>query len=328
MLGLIPVLWGHIENYSYLDKAPRQAFSFLEEQDLKLPLFLPSASMRRKIAYFTGYSTGKISERIRVLQPEDFRELDHGYILFPEEEFIDIPETWVHMGSFGPLGFPRLSIFRALDESIAQNELNKALTLLRTNGNGSAYTTAYQALINLGRECDAYSYWIQGQQLPESAHGFIAVNPESACFLTSEAFNLLEDQAVWQSLYNGYFYRESMDAANIQDPVLRVAHKYLYYSDPRIFDIELDLDPSTLYYYSVSIQSISPVWTLYYSLNSQEQYLQVRSFSNWSDVAILFSTPKSDGELIHANLSPVLFDHFENVFLRNPKLINISPDHE
>ena len=84
----------------------------------------------------------------------------------------------------------------------------------------------------------------------------------------------------------------------------------------RTTGVTVDLQPRTLYIYSIDVMTSSPTATLFWRMEENENYFEMRSYPQWTTVAILILTP--DWETPKpVTFFPVLFDHLDIVSLRN-----------
>lgn len=324
ILALIPSMWARVEPERSRNQAVRQAFQVLEAAP-EYPIYiLNDRRVLNQFEYLSNYS-GKYSvssESIHVIGAEEIDIVDDGYLVYWDDYLDSAPATWWKTGVFGDLGQPRLMLARTLAPDEAEKQMGQAITELAKAETSENYLALYAAALNNDELCLAYDSWIKARELQADDWAYIPVGLEvfKECFTVNENENLIGSPPF--PIHGGYTQPLLMTEPDDPNWELRVSKKYKFFDDPRTFDIGLTLDTGAIYLYSVTVQNREPVMLLYWGSQDAEGYLSVGRFPEWTEKAILLSSP-SRGLSLEISLSPVLFDNYGDVYIRDVQFIPV-----
>lgn len=310
-LATLPHSWNRRNEHKYLIQAPAEALSYLSEQNIQLPIYVTNDETFRMVSLLSKMDN--VSEnfkengvRLDEIRAERASQIEEGLILGLENELDSPPPTWLRLGAFGPLGKPRVAVYRVLSQKSAQQ------ISVRVD---KSTDEAYGALINLGSFCEAYVAWAKPSQTDIEKLNFIPYNPVSNCILRRS--NLVElDDLIKPENIQGYITFPDLPQPAEELTQLDMRQISLPIYDKRTSRVEVLLQPNTLYLYSIEVKSPSPIATLYWSVDGQENYLEMKTYKEWSLVSILILTPNwATAKLV--SFSPVIFDHLDTVSIRN-----------
>lgn len=217
---------------------------------------------------------------ISVVDAGEFSSTSADWLLIWNSDFTSQPQGWRWLAAFGLAGPQQLHLFERSSASLY---------------------------------CDEFSQLIQAQRDPAEGLELLPVDlAELAnCSSSLELVDRIE-QLIAQRSDTAYLQPRWVEA----DAYLSASQKYTHRLDPAPFQFILDLEPSSAYLYSVEVQALEPVSLLYWGSETEEGVLGGGTFPEWQRFTVLLLTPgwASPQTL---NFSPVLFDHYGEVLLRD-----------
>ncbi len=318
LLATLPHSRAKSNEHRYLMEAPAKALTYINEQELSLPIYTVNAGAYRStnmLIKMDGVREALAEKGISLISisGEQANQVQEGYILSFENE-LDSPQgNWLRMGSFGPLGKPRVVVYRVLPASEAEQFSIPTEEETLSSSQASSWDE-YGYLINRGLLCDAYTAW-SGDTWTSDVR-VIPYNSQSDCLITHT--NLVELSDLKQSSnIQGYITFTNPPQPAFGEPEqIDMIQVTLPIYDMRTSSVNVPLQPNTLYLYLVEVKSPSPTITLYWNVADQEDYSEMKTYAEWSTVAMLILTPDWDTPNA-VSFSPVLFDHIDVVSVRN-----------
>jgi len=309
ILATLPFSWNRRNNYYYLNEAPEQALAFIREHRLSLPIYTLSEETNHRISYLSKMERFDQSSdvAINLISMQETDQVQGGLILIFEDELTAAPpETWWRVGSFGTLGTPRILIYEVQTQAKANESL---LGIEIENKN---FVNLPGALINAGLFCKGYAAWKELAEVDSTDIRFVPYSVQSECETRGENSVDIKDLTQRNNI-QGYIYFPTQSE---ESESLNIAQVTLPIYDMRTTGVTVDLQPRTLYIYSIDVMTSSPTATLFWRMEENENYFEMRSYPQWTTVAILILTP--DWETPKpVTFFPVLFDHLDIVSLRN-----------
>ena len=289
-------------------EAGYQAFNIIDENipGIKINILL-DRQIRKQFAFLSQYSLPRSS--LDVFGHADLEDINSGLVLFWEQDLALIPEEWILIQRFGKPGSSQLNLSWVADDSQLDHYSQE-------NPQGANFIK--QAIIRskIGDSCQYLtSLSIQGANDALTITHF----PIDLELVTACQPNLnLQDQTVllMNSLAARYLVRQYFPAADLGFEHLSVYRKYQYFRDSRVFNYTTSLDANSLYLYSVSIIAVEPVSLLYYATEDEEGAYGGGSYKEWTTHSIILATPNWDAPK-KVLLSPVIFDHYGEILIRN-----------
>jgi hypothetical protein len=157
---------------------------------------------------------------------------------------------------------------------------------------------------------------------------FIPVDVSKDCFNAENdvhpAPELPDNLGSKRYLHAGSFIRSRKLGTEGEEHVWGFHHRYPLYYDPRTFAIQVTLYPDTFYLYGVTVRSMESVMPLYWKIGAEEQFLERNAYPQWTRLGLLFATPHWDGEPQVVSISPALWDHFSDVYIKDYHLAEVS----
>lgn len=311
LLATLTHSWNRRNEYQYLIQAPAEALAYLSEQNIQLPIYVANEETYRMVSLLSKMDN--VSEifkqkgvRFNAIPSDQASQVEEGFVLGFENKLESPPPIWLRLGTFGPLGKPRVAVYRVLSQEDAQQISGQA---------DSSLDELYGSLINLGSFCEAYMAWAELSQADMEKLDFIPYNPLSNCVLRHSNLVELGDLKKTENI-QGYITFPDLPQPTEELTQLDIRQISLPIYDQRTSRVELLLQPNTLYLYSIEVKSSSPTITLYWSVDKQEDYLEMKTYKEWSSVSMLILTPKWETSRL-VSFSPVLFDHLDTVSIRN-----------
>ena len=323
-LSLLPGIWGKKLTQPYQLSNMHEIMDTLQNQYIDLPIYVNEPQLFNLLHY-----TSKFDENLQVLTFEKKTQISNGFVVVREGSLADIPSDWVYIKVVGKLGHPRLVIFRTLQADFAQTELAISVGSAEESITRFNLQRLYRAYMNVDEHCAAYYAWLRAEKSGDSdTFEYLIIEPHSACFvysknedLFSKLFQSNEGNSFSES---GVVYSNQIRVRALDDlDSVRIFHWNKFYPDSRIFDIEIILEPGKFYLYEATIRSQALVTSLYWAAGGEEFAALIDDFPEWRQVSILMATPNW-AEPTGVKLSPVLFDHFAFVDLKNAHLIEID----
>jgi len=314
LFATLPFSWQRRNEYHYLAAAPAEAWQFIQEKNDASPIYTLSPETQQRFSFLARAEPTQAGSVPQQISLEETSEIAAGYLIAFEDELPAAPRTWWQVGHFGPLGTPKVAIYRVLSLDRARQALREAQKGSLSSRDRESLYELYGSAINSGGFCEGYLAWASAVERHSTQLAFIPINPEANCFLRNDP--LMESAELQNNKIEGYIiFSNSFSTGEIPTFSFRQVTTPVY--DMRTISVNLLLKPNTLYLYSVEIQTISPTATLYWSLDGKGDYLEMRSYPDWTRLAILLVTPDWSGEAMTVSFSPALFDHLELVSLRN-----------
>ena len=233
----------------------------------------------------------RLKDELELFRPPDAPEvsvIDAGelpstsadWLLIRNADFTSQPQGWRRLAAFGLSGPQQLHLFERSSASIY---------------------------------CDEVSELIQAQRDLAEGLGLLLVDLAELenCSPSLELADRTE-QLLAQRSDTAYLQPRWVEG----EAYLVASQKYTHRLDPAPFQVILDLDPSSAYLYSVEVQAHEPVSLLYWGSATKEGVFGGGTFPEWQRFTVLLLTPgwASPQEV---NFSPVLFDHYGEVLLRD-----------
>jgi hypothetical protein len=240
------------------------------------------------------------NEELNLMDPSKTADLDFGYVLLMETDRSNADETWAEIARFGVLGKPRAIVYQVATPSTA-------LDLAQSD----AGTSLVADLINAELFCQAYATWSTSEIAQLS---FLNIAANSNCVQTGDSLVATEELQRGRNMRG--FINYELIASDGQPDQVTLSQASRPVLDMGTSGVTLNLDPNSVYLYSIDIQTEGLTGVLYYADKEDKDYLTLNTFPEWTTVAVLLKTPKWDSP--HAvYLSPAIFDHLEDVNLRN-----------
>jgi hypothetical protein len=261
--------------------AGRQAFAAIQELGAANSLaVLYDAQLRDQFVFLDSASSNKFG-RIPILNAEEMHSTDKDWAIVwnHQQDFDNANWTWVQ--SFGLAGPNQISLFEQSSEPLqACNILDQSLR-------------------------NEFPSEIEIQVIP------IDLAQIETCYPDRNLVNQTE-QLIFQTS-GGAYIQPRWSAV---DQTLATSLKYAHLLDPSIFSVQIDLAPNTAYIYSVEVRAEEPVTLLYWATKEYEGAYGGGRFSEWREFSLVLITPPWN-QAQSVNFSPVLFDHFGEVTIRN-----------
>lgn len=318
-LALLPSTWDRRNEFRYLNEAPAAALAFIRDEEIPLPIYVLNESTFDHVSYLTAMDgSGDLQEpqRITMITGDQLGQLDEGVLLTYDGDAIPISNTWWRMGAFGPLGEPRIVVYRILSEQKAEaaiKDLEKPVGLASRDAYFFSY---YGDLVNVGALCEAYASWEESVSVGSTGIETIPYDFQSDCLVLGDDLTSLAELRNAGDI-QGYVTFPGQLATLTQDPpVLTMKQISLPVFDMRTVSQDLVLEPNTLYLYTIEIQTPSPTAVLFWRDADREDYFEMKTYPEWSRVAILLFTPDW-GAPQPVAFAPALFKHLDQVNLRN-----------
>jgi len=315
LLATLPFSWQRRNEYRYLAVAPAEAWQFIQDKNDTLPVYTLSPATQQRFSFLARAEptiAGSVPQQISL---EETSEIAAGYLVAFEDELLTAPRTWWQLGHFGPLGNPKVVIYRVVSVR-AEQALREARKKLVNSQDREALFELYGSAINAGSFCEGYLAWANGIARHSTEPAFIPINPEANCFLLNKPLVQTSELQKLQNIKVEGYITYSTSFSNDEIPMFSFRQVTSPVYDMRTISVDVQLKPNTLYLYSIEIQTISPTATLYWSLGGKGDYLEMRSYPDWTRLAILLVTPDWSGEAMTVSFSPALFDHLDIVNLR------------
>jgi hypothetical protein len=310
IVSMLPYAWKKMNDFKYLTIAPIKTIAYLSKQGDTLPVYVLGNDTFNRITLLSKFSGGYLDEHsitFSEITKREIPEIVNGYILAYENEIADILKTWWKIGNFGILGKERIVIYKVISERKALNYL--------ANEDKTDQSNLFGAFINAGLFCEGYWRWLQDIAAEEGLNS-VPYNSEANCFARSPSMIELGNLYEWPNIQGYITFPGSATVGDQSAFQADISQISLPVWDKRIISIDLYLEPNSIYLYSINIKSISPTITLYWHTSSAEDYLEMRSYPEWTNVSLLIRTPNWNTSQ-PVSLSPVLFDHLDIVSLRD-----------
>lgn len=321
MFATFPYSWNRRNEYRYLIEAPASALSFIKELDESFPIYYLSEETNLQITFLANIdsiNSGGDQNTIvpNLISVDQTSKIDEGLILVYDDELASLPKTWWRMGSFGSLGVPRISVYRVLSGENAYEAFLGAEEAVGEIAQRKNSYDLYGFLINQGLFCDAYTAWKYAVLDSTVMISTAPYNTGSDCLIRRGNLVDLSDLRKSRNIQGNATFPGSQTSLGEEPASLKIAQISLPIFDKRTVSVDVILQPNTLYLYSIELITPSPTATLFWRIRGQEDYLEMKSYPDWSSVAILMLTPDWESPQ-PVSFSPVLFDHLDVVNLRN-----------
>lgn len=278
----------------------RLTLDVLTEQNPALPLYVDSQETADYFAYVAGY------ERQTAQALSNDVQVENGYIVLPYYATIEPEPQWFPLQQVGTPGQGTFWVFRALSPEKAHQVYATTRLAVEANPTADDFWQLYGAALNAGEFCEAYTAWIQYFRLTGSdAMQFIPVTPDSGCFQPKEN-SMIEDKYVNDLREYWITQQGSLWTASRQD-----SGRLILNWDSNIwtaFTREVVLDPNSVYFYEIVVQSDVPLVTLIYKVGDNINYLDARKiYKHDYTLSILIATPNWPGTSPLVTLAPIIF---------------------
>lgn len=296
VLATLPFSWAKRAQVNYLNESTLGLLG--STTDWVPPFYTLNAETNQRIRYFMqmdDINAGNLPAdgSVAVLPLEQFAELSTGTVFAFEDDPLPVPVTWWKMAGFGAPGTPRLAVYRVYDDASNSED-------------------AYGPLLNAGDFCAAYQAWTEG--ISDSAVMTTPYNPSANCLRMGENLVSLTDLTKAGNIDGYIIFSDRVPSTELS--VLNMSQSTLPIYDQRTATVRVTMQPNTLYLYSIELMAPAPTITLFWRSGQQLDYLEMKSYPEWTSVSMLLMTPNWSGPQI-VSFSPVLFDHLETVSLRN-----------
>jgi hypothetical protein len=271
--------------------AGRQAFAATKQFAAANSLaVLYDAQLRDQFVFLSSASADNLG-RIPILNADEMLATNNDWAIAwnQQQDFDSTNWTWVQ--SFGVAGPNQISLFER-----SSGALHDCRMLEQSLQTELAFVNEFQVIpIYLAQIEDCYPDQILIDQT------------EKLIFQTSGGAYI---QPKW----------------NAVDQTLATSLKYSHLLDPSIFSVKIDLAPNAAYIFSVEVLAEEPVTLLYWATDEYEGAFGGGRFVEWREFSIVLITPTWN-QAQSVNFSPVLFDHFGEVIIRNFYLqeLNVAP---
>ena len=319
-LSLLPGIWTRKEAQTYGLNEVFEIVDLVKNQYIDLPTYVNDSQLFDLLNYASAFA-----EEEQAFLFEKKTQIDNGFVVFREGSLADIPSNWVQIDVVGRLRQPRWVIYRALQPDIAQMEWETAMLSSQDNPTRDKLIRLYRAYISVGKHCEAYNVWRQGQV---ESFEYILIEPETECFTHASNRNFLSDlpRSNRGNSFSEpgvvYTHLTRVSPLNDGDGVL-IFHLHPFYPDPRVFDLEFLLEPNSFYLYEATIRSTPQVSALYWAADGGEFVALTDDFPSSRKITVLIATPNwPEPGLV--KFSPVLFDHLDFVDLKDVRLIELN----
>lgn len=284
LLAGLPFTWGHRNRYHYLYADVDGAFNYVSQIGSSLPVYVLEPQMETLSILL---SQRQAAQNELVFGVSAYDEIYTGLIL-AHDDGRGVPANWTELGKFGELGWPRAVLYslRAGDE------------------------LGFTALLNQGELCESYVAWRETMQGRGSLRTMPYWTAPVDCLVLGESLVSILDLRMSSNIQDYLSFRPS------EDDELWIYHPTLPVYDMRTITVNLPLEPNSLYLYSVEVRTVSPTAVLYWHWQGQEDYARLGSYPEWTTLSLLLMTPDWDEPQI-VSFSPVLFDHLDDVMVRN-----------
>ena len=307
LLAFLSYSWNRRNEIHYLSSAPAKALAYVYENETSLPIYAVSEETYQRLIYLSKMEDifGDNHLSLSLISMDQIDQIQEGLILmFDDELTAPPPDRLWRVGAYGDLGAQRMVLYEMRSPQKANDWLLSA-----RNADVKPIDT-YGALINAGLPCEGYQVWKDSAQVDLSNIYFTPYSVQFDCLARGENFAGFDDLSNRSNL-EGYIYfplssEDTLDMAQVTLPIY----------DMRTISVAVELQPNTLYLYSIDVKTTSSTATLYWRVGDEEDYLEMRSYPEWETVAALILTP--DWETPETvSFSPSLFDHLDVVSVRN-----------
>ncbi len=303
MIGLVFSLLLVVQNQSHrfadVSTHWRLADQWLERQVAEA-IVVDSEKQRLLLGYADEFS--KPIERLS----GDFGETITGsLVILPEEDVlrVQLPENWVRVQSFGRPETPRLTAFRVLEEPLDCNGLSQYAQQLGT-------PIAVMGCESLTAGPNLMANLIEDRALPKDS----SENPGG--LLLSELLS-----------YDGFLDSDSflwVQQRDQQGEQFGLFQKYFFFYDGRTLEFQQELEPDSLYYLHVEVQTEHPITALYLRIGDEEHSYGWVYPQEWGSYGLLIPTAGFE-EVQEAKISPVLISNHAQVEISKFGLYKLKP---
>jgi hypothetical protein len=166
-------------------------------------------------------------------------------------------------------------------------------------------------LINAGRFCQAYATWSEVDTLRIAT---LRVREDTDCLQTADNEVATEELQSGRNMRG--FINYDLIISEGQPDLVTLSQASRPIPDMGTSGVTIELEPNSVYLYSIEIQTEGLTGVLYYADKEDKDYLALDTFPKWITVAVLVKTP--NWETSHSvYLSPAIFEHLEDVNLRS-----------
>jgi hypothetical protein len=273
------------------NEAGREALVGMQDIDIENSLaVLYDVQLRDQLIFMDTVSTGRLGA-ISILTAEELLDTDKKWVLARNQNQDFVADEWRYIESYGQVGKQQISLFERSAEHIP--DCMRIEKLISSAIESSMAMQIFPVDLAQTKTCFA------GQHLVDRT--------ETLMFQTSGNAYI---QPKW----------------NETKQELATSLKYTHLLDPSIFSVSMELAQNTAYIYSVEVLAHEAVTLLYWGTKADEGVFGGGRFDEWREVTVILVTPSEKLEA-DVNFSPVLFDHFGEVFIRNFYLqeLQLSP---
>ncbi len=295
LLASLSATWTRQKNYRYKTQASALAWEFLRQLSENPLIYTVSADTNILISLQADFTE---RNSYQTISEDQISKLESAYLVAFEDELASPEPNWFAVARFGALSRPRIVLY-----------------YIGPDVSPEPITSNYAAAINMGEYCSAYAGWVSSFH-QVNAVGIVTLpfNTDSDCLTKGPSLADLQDL---QEVANrdGYLqFTPQTEPAGLSS--LTMEQRVIPVFDQRTISIELLLEPNTLYLYSIEVRTSSPTAILYWKQIDQQDYLEMNRYLDWAQRGILLLTPSWE-HAERVTFSPVLFDHLDQVSLRN-----------